>query len=63
VKQFMMAAVGAKTEEARNKVAPSITALTNAAVQPNQPMKGTKINLRTQKNQSGSFTKHFFSPV
>ena len=63
LKQFTLAAVGAKTKEAAEKVTPNLNALTNAACTDKQPMKGTDIFVMTNYNEARTFTKHTFSAV
>jgi hypothetical protein len=63
LKQFALAALGAKTEAQKEAVKGSLSALLNEAVGEKQPMKGTSVFLMTQNNEAGTFTKHSWAAI
>jgi hypothetical protein len=63
LKQFTLAACGAKNDAAKLAMAPMLNAAINEACLGHQPMKGKKVFLMTRSNDAGTFTKHSFSAV
>ena len=63
LKQFTLAALGAKTEEMKQKALPVLNKILNEACTDKQPMRKTKVFLSTRMNEGGTFTKHYFTAV